>query len=254
MGTQATHEDELNDALGQLEGLETPVAGPLAKALNAIGAMLKGGKAKVDPDIDKVLDKYGGHDDEEDEEDDDTGDDGEPYDDEEDEDEDEDEDKKPSFQRGKVRKSLTEVLADEGYEAVLEADSVVGGLVSELDSRMASMEKANTRLLRQNSAMAKALLAMDERSEQMAEILQRMGGVPVTPLAPVGVGYSQRAMKSGSPSGIPNPDKLLSQAKKGLQAGIITPADKRAIELTVETGGDLSFIPTAMARLQQVPD
>ncbi len=222
-------EMELQAALDQLEQVDVPTGGMIAKALGALtslfakGAPAKGGKDRLDA----LMDDYGLNDDDEDEgmddmEDDDYGPDGE--------DEDEDYGAPPP----KVRKSLADAVDDDGFGEIIDGDGFMKSVLDNVDARMDARDREHRKELR---TMRKAIGAVLELNQQLAQQLNQMGmrpaGHPSAPAGPYGI--RKGAGASGGPS-LPSAEAALKRADAALRKGIISAAERRTVELAYAAG------------------
>jgi len=230
-------EMELQAALDQLEQVDVPTGGMIAKALGALTNLLakgaKGGKGskgdKTGKDrLDALMDDYGLNDDEDDDLDDDEMDDDDYGPDEMDEDED------SGAPPPKVRKSLADAVQEDGFGEIIDGDEFMKSVLDNVDARMDARDREQRKELR---TMRKALGAVLELNQQLVQQLEQMGmrpaGHPSAPAGPYGI---RKGAGAGDGAPLPSAEEAAKRAEAALRKGIITPAERRTVELAYQSG------------------
>jgi len=250
---QTDNEVALDEALAELEAASQPTGGMIAKALAGLVTLVKGSqkpKAKPqDKKLQDLLEQYDLDDDDE-EEDEDAEDQDEDEDEDEDEDDedlqDEDEDDYvPPTKRKAVRKSL-DFGPDDDFDLVPDAivdtqeftKSLVSGLRGTVEDAIARRTAPELRRLR------KALVAVAQKNEELQKQIEELGYRP----AGAPGNYSIRKGLDAGGEGVISKETL-AKADEALSKGLISPADRRILDIANQTG-DANCAAFVLAKLR----
>lgn len=211
----------LDEALQELEAAEQPTGSLISKALSAMadffkGAKKDGGKSGKDR-LDDLMDEY----DLDDDDDDDLG----------DPDDDEDDGDQAPPARGRVRKALSEGVAADGeeYAAVIAGDELLKSILDNVDERLEDRDQAVRSELK---TVRKALAGVLQTNKELREQLGSIGKRPAGSAAPYRVLEKGAGERTGRT--LPTQEQALAKAESALRKGIITPGERRTVELAYE--------------------
>ena len=216
-----TDVDVISKALGKAAEDQATVGqsedgnGLFAKALSAVVGLLRKGTKKAEEDEDEDED-------------------------EEDKDEDarlkqavkdlnlgEDEDEEKETTKDKIKKSLAE---DKDVEELVSADELVKAVMVSATGAYQAIADSQTKVL---TKLAKAIRVQANQIKTLNEKLDGIGQRPVSALAPY-----QVLQKGIAAEGTALPDKAtaMKQAEVALKKSLITPAERRQVELAYDQG------------------